>query len=73
VAHYAIHQLGGLEPGSLGYFDEVEHVDLALAGLDAPDEIIGPLEFGRKFPLTQARGVARLDNRSNQCAVSRAA
>jgi hypothetical protein len=73
VAHYAIHQLGGLKPGGLGYFDEVEHVDLAFAGLDAPDEIIGPLQFGCKFPLTQARRVARLNNRSNQCAMSRAA
>ena len=73
VAHYAIHQLGRLKPGSLGYFDEVEHVDLALGGLDAPHEIVGPLQFRCKFPLTQARRFARLDNRCNQCAMSRAA
>src|SRR5215469_15777143 len=73
AAHYAIDQLRGLQPRRLGYFDEIEHIDLALAGLDAPNEVIGPLQFGRKLPLSQARRLACLDNRGNQCAMSRAA
>jgi len=73
VAHYATHQLGGLKPCGLSYFDEVEYVNLAFAGLDSPDKIIGPLQFGRKFPLTQSRCFASLDNRANQCAMSCAA
>src|SRR5258708_13753365 len=51
-------------------FDELNHIDAPLAGLDAPDEGVRALQARREVALRQARLLAALHQNVNQASVT---
>ena len=56
-AHHLSGALGAAAPAdrvpSFGYLDELEYIDLAFSGFDAPDEVVRAIALLGEFPLTQ--------------------